>query len=447
MKRDLASMLSSATVPSQGMPMSMDLFPAARDNGPVAGEATMQPYEPTVRDNIGHWIAGDGSNPWRQDMARRLVGSAGAGTTDDVSAIGLTPIGSMMDGQDAYRRGDKTGMALAALGSIPGVNVESKIASELADAAGKTAAKKVGKVAARNKTKTAIGGVFDNVNDYGQAMRMADRGEHLKQTPNGAYVGAPEGIDSPGALGAMRKRVDAKVDDGMFNATWYDRARDTASDVSGFNPATMGHDTSSPQGAMASLFSRGGAAYSPQAAPMSEINYFLNQHNNKVLTGQDFRAKTGSQMNNVAKAYAPDPTTGGFIIEPENIKLGKKTGPYADAKNPTIEDKALYKTANDIWHGRVFGYQNADGSKFDRAFTPQEHGFLTGENLLAAERANARLRIGHNGGPALDDAAAIPELTPRSMQAATWGSERRAQRVAEEQAKMNAAHEHGARAY
>lgn len=323
----------------------------------------------------------------------------------------------------------------AGLGGLLGTAVKGSLIPKMAMAM--VPAAKAGQRAAKNVKKTAIGGVFDNVTDYDEAMRMSQRGDHLKQSADGAYVGAPEGVNSPSALGAMRRNVDAKVNDGMFNATWYDRARDTGAELSGFDPATMSAD--SPQGALASMFSRGGAAYSPQAAPSSEMNYFLNQHNNKMLTGEDFRAKTNSQMNNVAKAYTPNAETGGFDIDPSKIKLGKKTGPYADAKDATVPDKSLYKTANDIWHGRVFGYQNADGSKFDRAFTPQEHGFLTGENLLAAERANKRIRgIGDNGGPALEGSVTT-ELTPRSMQAATWGSERRAQKAAAEQSKMKAA--------
>ena len=289
------------------------------------------------------------------------------------------------------------------------------------------------KAAKRNQQKGSVADVYSGVDDYDAARRMAEKGAHLKQDKTGAYVGAPEGINSPGLLGAMRGAVDKKVEAGAFNADWYDRARDAYSQAAGYDPATMGYgDNGGPEARMASLFSRGGAVYSPQAAPSYETNGFLKQHNNKVVLGQDFVPKTGTQAKNVAGAYTENPYTGGFDIDPSKVKLGKKTGPYGDAKDPTIPDESLYKTANDIWHGRVFGYTNTDGTHFDRAFTPQEHGFLTGENILASERANKKqipVGVGHNSGD-------YP-WTPRRMQAATWGAEREAQAYADQNYARN----------
>jgi hypothetical protein len=57
------------------------------------------------------------------------------------------------------------------------------------------------------------------------------------------------------------------------------------------------------------------------------------------------------------------------------------------------------------------------GEDFSRGFTPQEHGFLTGENLILANEAQRR---GFGAGT-------LPEgyqWTPRSAQAATWGAQR-----------------------
>jgi hypothetical protein len=284
------------------------------------------------------------------------------------------------------------------------------------------------KAAKRNQQKDSVADVYSNVDDYDAARKMAERGAHLKQDKMGVYVGAPEGIDSPGRLGAMRRAVDQKVEAGAFNADWYDRARGGYSQAAGYDPDIHGYGhNGGPEARMASLFSRGGAVYSPQAAPSYETNGFLKQHNAKVVLGQDVAPKTGTQAKNVAGAYTPNAYTGGFDIDPSKVKLGKKTGPYADAKDPTIPDGSLYKTANDIWHGRVFGYTNTDGTHFDRAFTPQEHGFLTGENILASERANKNqipVGVGHNSGE-------YP-WTPRRMQAATWGAEREAQAIADQ---------------
>ncbi len=315
----------------------------------------------------------------------------------DIGAGFLPVVGTAQAGRDferARREGDILGMGLSGLGMIPVVGGVTRGINKL------------------RKGKKAVGTVFDDVNDYDQALAMALRGDHLKRTPAGKYVGAPEDVDSPQKLARNRGNAQNKVEQGAFNANWYDRARGAAEDVSGYVPNFHGYGTQTPEGAMASLLARGGAAYSPQATPEVEIGALVRQHNAKVLRGEDVTPRTGSQARNVAQAYTPN-TAGGYNIDPSRIRLGKKTGPYADAKDPTIPPEALYKTANDIWHGRVMGY----GDNFSRGFTPQEHGFLTGENLVLANEAQRR---GFGAG-------VLPEgyqWTPRSAQAATWGAER-----------------------
>ena len=266
------------------------------------------------------------------------------------------------------------------------------------------------KKAIKKPVKEAVGLLFDDVDDYSQAMKMAEKGQHLKRDKTGQYVGAPKDptgkgltVSSPQALSKMRKQVDEQVAEGASNADWYDRARRAYAEVAGGDP-TMG-----------SHLSRGGAAYSPQATPMMETENIIRQHAAKVIKGEDIIPRTGSQSRNVAKAYQEDPALGGYLISPEKIRLGKKPGPYGEAKDPTIPDESLYKTASDIWHGRVFGYTSPGGKTFKRGFTPQEHGFLTGENLLASKRAT-------EGGVPVGDTG-LP-MTPRRMQAATWGAAR-----------------------
>jgi hypothetical protein len=270
--------------------------------------------------------------------------------------------------------------------------------------------------------KAAVGTVFDNITDYGEALAMALRNEHLKRTPEGKYVGAPADVISPQLLGRNRRNAVAKVEQGIFNAPWYDRARQASNDASGHNPDVYLFGQHTPESQQASLFANGGAAYSPQAQPSVEMNAFLRQHNAKMLTGEDVVPRMGSQSRNVAKAYVPN-ADGGYDLYPDRIKLGPKTEPYGDAKNPTIDPLSLYRTANDIWHGRVMGY----GANFNRGFTPQEHGFLTGENLILANTAQKK---GFGAGVLPDNF----QWTPRSAQAATWGAERFAQYKAEAQA-------------
>ena len=143
------------------------------------------------------------------------------------------------------------------------------------------------KAAARNQKKGATSTVFDNVTDYDEAMAMARRGAHLKQDKSGQYIGGPRTdgsygmtVDSPQALAAMRRSADDQVEEGLYNAAWYDRARSAATDAAG------GANTE------ASLFARGGAAYSPQATPPTEMNSFFKQHNAKVVLGEDVTPRT-----------------------------------------------------------------------------------------------------------------------------------------------------------
>lgn len=283
-------------------------------------------------------------------------------------------------------------------------------ASYAEDAEGKGGtAKAAAKVA--KKVKKAIGTIWDNVDDADAAMALAKKGFHLKRMPDGTYVGAPAQVTSPQSLSKVRKEADRLVDFGLFNAPWYDRARDT------YRMAAPGDD------AAQSLFARGGAAYSPQATPPVETGAFLSQHNNKVVLDNNVVPRTRAQARNVAKAYSWDDATGESVFNPEAIRLGKKTNPYADAKDPTVPEASQYRTANDIWHARVMGYQGPIGASgkptlFSRGLTPQEHGYLTGENLLLADRAAIR----NAGNPILDQLPA--GFTPRSAQAATWGAKR-----------------------
>ena len=299
-----------------------------------------------------------------------------------------------------------------------------------------TATKPKGKGKPPKPTK-AIGTVFDDVTDYDTALAMAQRGEHLKRDKSGQYVGGPRNmsgsgfaVNTPAALGSFRVNYDDKLRRGLFNSDWYDRALNTGANLSGIDLTDITPYVGTNTGNFGSLFARGTAAYSPQYSPSSEVNAFAKQHNAKVVMGQDIVPKTRSQAANVASAYSVDPVTGRFTFDPQAITLGKKTGPYADAKDPMIDPKSLYKTANDIWHGRALRFDQTSG-RFDRAFTPQETNFLIGENLLAADRAN-------RAGLRPEGANVTFSWTPRTAQAATWGTERMDDVLAEQDLAVRA---------
>lgn len=321
------------------------------------------------------------------------------------------------------------------LGAL-GTDVDPDVARRAVDKAAKQSQK-----ASPPKRNQSVATTFDKVTEYDKAMSMARKGQHLKRDKTGQYVGAPRDmggkgknltVNSPGSLAVMRKNLDQKAREGLFNAAWYDRSRGIGADLSGFdlgNYSPQNLDT--PEARMASFFSRGTAAYSPQYTPLNEVNAFAKQHNAKMLLGEDTVPKTRSQAANVAGGYNLDELTGRYDFDPMAVRLGKKTSPYADAKDPTIDPQRLYKTANDLWHGRVVGYSQADNRAFNRAFTPQEHGFLIGENLLAADRAN-RAGLAPPG-----YAPGEYSWTPRSVQAATWGAQR-VESAMDKQAKAQA---------
>jgi hypothetical protein len=270
--------------------------------------------------------------------------------------------------------------------------------------------------------KGALNDAFASASNYDEALELARQGVHLRQGPDGQYVGAPRDIagtgslqvDSPEKLEEMRGLYDDYMrTGGGYGADWYDRARQSLTDIS-----------DSPE--MASFASRASSAYSPQATPDTEWNNFINQHNAKMVRGEDFKPMTGRQMENVASGYSGiGQNSGQYTFVPENVRLGNKTGPYSDAKDPGIDRTGTFRSANDLWHGRATGYSQSDGGNFDRAFTDAEHGFLTGENILATQRAR-------------DAGILPPDAGVEAMQAAVWVEARKRAYVAEQTARFNA---------
>lgn len=271
--------------------------------------------------------------------------------------------------------------------------------------------------------KGALNDAFASASNYDEALELARQGVHLRQGPDGQYVGAPRDIagtgalqvDSPEKLEEMRGLYDDYMrTGGGYGADWYDRARQSLRDIS-----------DSPE--MASFASRASSAYSPQATPDTEWNNFINQHNAKMVLGEDFKPMTGRQMENVASGYGGGigQNSGQYTFEPENVRLGNKTGAYSDAKDPGIDRSGMFRSANDLWHGRATGYSQSDGGNFDRAFTDAEHGFLTGENILATQRAR-------------DAGILPPDAGVEAMQAAVWVEARKRAYVAEQTARFEA---------
>lgn len=73
-------------------------------------------YEPSWREYLANALMGDKASQPRRDFVSGLMGSTGLGSTG-MGLADVTPLGALMGVQEAYRRGDPQGMALA--GVIP----------------------------------------------------------------------------------------------------------------------------------------------------------------------------------------------------------------------------------------------------------------------------------------------------------------------------------------
>jgi hypothetical protein len=257
----------------------------------------------------------------------------------------------------------------------------------------------------------ALERAFEGVTDYAGALERATAGKHLRLDAEGNVMGSP-GV-APNALAAWRNALDAKIANANQEGLgWYDKSRGIIDEVS---------DT--PE--MASLFARGGAVYSPQASPVDETNFWLRHHNERVLTGLEPQVTTGDRAKAANLGYGDVGENSGFInLTPEDITLGKKTGPYATSKDPTVP--MGWAAANDLWQGRAYGYAPEPGqAAFDRAFQPNEHAFLTGENVLATDRARAAGTL-------------PPDASVPNMQEVVWVEERKQSFLNKENAKYAA---------
>lgn len=75
--------------------------------------AELRPYEPTWRDRIAQMMMGDGrASPERRRFVEGLLGSSGLGNTG-MGVVDVTPVGGLLQAQEAVREGDPRGAALS----------------------------------------------------------------------------------------------------------------------------------------------------------------------------------------------------------------------------------------------------------------------------------------------------------------------------------------------
>ena len=201
--------------------------------------------------------------------------------------------------------------------------------------------------------------------DQTEAVRQARRGAHLVRGTDGQYVGAPRGMDSPGALRALRRRLDELSVEGESGRDWYDASEAGNLEIAG------------PHADRTALLAAEQGLWSAGATPDVNLGHVIKGHNAYEAGAP---VQVGRWPSTQGQRYIDARDAGGV---PSG---GPKTGIYGGHLDPFV-DSPITGT-NDIWHARAFGYTNTDGSLFDRGLSPQEHAFMDAETLLSAERMN-----------------------------------------------------------
>ena len=199
-----------------------------------------------------------------------------------------------------------------------------------------------------------------------EATRQAQRGAHVVRGTDGQYVGAPRGMNTPGGLRALRRRLDNLATEGEVGRDWYDRTEAGNLEIAG------------PHADKTALASAEQGLWSAGANPDVNLGFQIGGHNAYEAGAPEL---VGRWPSTQGARYIDARDAGGV---PD---LGPKTGVYGGHLDPFVESPIT--GTNDIWHARAFGYTNSDGSTFSRGLSPQEHAFMDAETLLSAERVNA----------------------------------------------------------
>lgn len=303
--------------------------------------------EETWRQSIARAIIGDEKpSPELANMVKGLLGTTGIGETG-MGLVDITPAGIAMQVEEAIRRGDAQGAAMAVM-PVPG-------------APGIKAAGKKAKTAAAQRLRNLRKLPFD------EALAVSKRGEHLVPKEGGGFEGAPAWVKTEEDLQKLRADFDRQVDEGFAGGTWYQDAQGGIVEMAGADPAKQ------------HLAAGELKITSSQANPRENLGFTLAGHN-AYEAGAPLRTQMRSGA--VARTYTEGRATG-------NIKGGSKTDPYGQHIDPTAEDPTT--GANDIWHARAFGFTDPKtGKPWDKSLSAAQHNFMDAETILAVERANAK---------------------------------------------------------
>lgn len=245
-------------------------------------------------------------------------------------------------------------------------------------------------------TSPMLRDVGDGLN-YEAALLRASEGRHLrKNSAGGDYIGAPAGVRTKAHMLAARKRHDDLARLGAHDGMdWYDETADEFERQLG----TVEE---------ADRLARAHAHTSAQTTPMQNADEANKIYNSIILGHPRTHAPTRVKAEGAIRAHrGPEKDL------PAGTDLSLKVGSYRKGISPKY--KNWLWGANDIWHARVWGFKNKDGSVFDGALNKSQHEWMDAESILAAERLNQGAVHGRT------------DWVPHRAQAATWVGARAAE--------------------
>ena len=155
-----------------------------------------------------------------------------------------------------------------------------------------------------------------------------------KRTKSGQYVGAPEGLDSPQKLGAMRRLVEGLAREGELGRFWYERSGQEILDLVDGDKAEAGK------------LIQAIAITSPQTPVPSNMQYALQAYyQNKA--GQPVRTGmfTETASKNLEDVFA------GRQWE------GRKTNNFYNNLMRVVDPQRIQGATVDLWMMRAFGFK------------------------------------------------------------------------------------------
>lgn len=181
----------------------------------------------------------------------------------------------------------------------------------------------------------------------------------------GKYIGAPEGVDSPQKLGAIRKDYMETAKLGAAGREWYG---DSSKWIEGVTPDIISGkqmaDTLGVTSAGTNVDTNLG--FSVKATVQDALGLPVN-------TGR-FPGNQSPLIEEILAGHNPD--------------LGPKRTPFAENLtvnwNPFLQERPVH----DIWQGRAMGFQGKGGKPWEAGFSPQQHAWMDQQMDVINKRMN-----------------------------------------------------------